>query len=415
MIRPRKKYSLKFVAKPTTDGKDSVISVRLIVNRNKCEFSLGLRGLASDWISDEQRFSNRLQFNANLNRQLSETKERLEECFQVIQRKGIKPTAKLMRDEFFGVKDTRHAPKCLDFIDQHIETLRKLPTDQFSPASLIHYTAMRKRLAAYLASVNETNLLLKELSRKHIVEFEEHLLTNPSPETGKSIKKSSAGKYLSKLRATINVSIQKEIGPVQNPFNGLKIARAVAKVQPLTWNEIEKIRNVELNGTNGLERAKDIFCWSLFTGLRYSETVAMRKEDVYIDNGRYRMIIRSKKSKEVFDRPLINEAVQLYKELVEKYDGEYLLGRLANQRTNSNLKIIADMVRIKRPLNHHLARHSFATTVLMNRGTDIKFVSYLLTHRKVATTEQVYAKVTRELENRAIDEINKNTPLRKVS
>ncbi|MCB9186440.1 MAG: site-specific integrase [Flavobacteriales bacterium] len=406
---------MKFIAKPTANGEDTIISMRLTVDRQKVERSLGLIGKKDDWIAEEERFSECLQYNCSINRQLSEVRGRVEECYQIVHRKGVTPTAKLIRDEFYGVKDTRIAPTLLDFIEGHILTLSKLPEDEFSPGTLVQYKAMQKRLTAFLESINEEHLLLRNLTRKIIYEFQEYLTTTPSPETGRPIKASSAGKYLSKLRAIINVSIQKEIGPVRNPFNGVKIARAVAKVQPLTWEEIEKIMNADLSGTNGLEKARDLFCWSLFTGLRFSESASMRKEDVYIENGRYRMIIRSKKSREVFDRPLINEAVQLYNELIEKYDGEYLLGRLSNQRTNSNLKILADLVKIKRPINHHLARHSFATTVLMDRGTEIKFVSHMLMHRKVATTEQVYAKITRELENRAIDEINERTALRKVS
>lgn len=415
MILPRKKYTLKFIAKPTTNGEDAIISMRLTVDRQKVERSLGLIGKKNDWIAEEERFSECLHYNCSINRQLSEVRGRIEECYQTIQRKGVILTAKLIRDEFYGVKDSRIAPTLLDFIEAHILTLSKLPQNEFSPGTLVQYNAMQKRLAAFLKTINEEKLLLRNLTRKAILEFEEYLITTPSPETGRPLQRPSAGKYLSKLRAIINVSIQKEIGPVRSPFNGVKIARAVAKIQPLTWEEIERIMNADLNGTNGLDKARDLFCWSLFTGLRFSESASVRKKDVYIENGRYRMIIRSKKSKDVFDRPLINEAVQLYNELVEKYEGEYLLGRLSNQRTNSNLKILADMVKIKRPIHHHLARHSFATTVLMNRGTEIKFVSHMLMHRKVATTEQVYAKITRELENRAIDEINECTALRRVS
>lgn len=415
MILARKKYTLKFIAKPTTNGEDAIVSMRLTIDRNKVERSLGLIGKKDDWIPEEERFSECLHYNCSINRQLAEVRGRIEECYQTIQRKGVTPTAKLIRDEFYGVKDTRIAPTLLDFIEEHIQILSKLSNEEFSPGTLVQYKAMQKRLNAFLKTINEESLLLRNLTRKIILEFEEYLITTPSSETGRPLQRPSAGKYLSKLRAIINVSIQKEIGPVRNPFNGVKIARAVAKVQPLTREEIEKIMNVDLSGTNGLEKARDLFCWSLFTGLRFSESASVRKKDVYIENGRYRMIIRSKKSKEVFDRPLINEAVQLYNELVEKYEGEYLLGRLSNQRTNSNLKIIADMVGILRPINHHLARHSFATTVLMDRGIDLKFISHLLTHRKISTTEQVYAKITRELENQSIDKINEQTTLRKVS
>lgn len=418
MIRPRKKFSLKFVAKPTKsgDGKDVIIYCRLIAMRVKSEWSLGLLGADSDWQEDTQRFSEQLQYNCKLNRQIQETEERLDECYRIIEAKGIRPTAKFMRDEFMGIEDTRNQPKLTVFLDSHIDMLRRLPEEEFSPASLIHYTAMRKRLIAFLKSIGEEHLLLKDLNRKHIVEFEEFLITTPSPETGRAIKRSSAGKYLSKIRVLVNSAIRKNLVQI-DPFLGVKITRAAAKVQPLSWEEIELIRNSDLGGNKSLQKVRDIFCWSIFTGMRFSEAMAIRKTDVRLENGRYRMLIRSKKSKEIFDRPLISEATDLYHHLCSTYsEGEFLLPRCSNQKTNTYLSVIKDLLNLPR-LHHHLGRHSFATTVLMDRGTDMKFVSHMLCHKKLSTTEQTYAKVTRNLENKVVDEINEDADirLRKVS
>ena len=129
------------------------------------------------------------------------------------------------------------------------------------------------------------------------------------------------------------------------------------------------------------------------------------------------MLIRSKKSKETFDRPLISEATELYHHLCSTYsEGEFLLPRLSNQKTNAFLSVIKDLLNLPW-LHHHLGRHSFATTVLMDRGTDMKFVSHMLCHKKLSTTEQTYAKVTRNLENKVVDEIDQlsSDMLRKVS
>jgi len=47
---------------------------------------------------------------------------------------------------------------------------------------------------------------------------------------------------------------------------------------------------------------------------------------------------------------------------------------------------------IKKKLNFHLARHTFATTVVLFNGVPIETVSKILGYKKLSTT-QIYAKV----------------------
>ena len=53
-------------------------------------------------------------------------------------------------------------------------------------------------------------------------------------------------------------------------------------------------------------------------------------------------------------------------------------------------------VGIKKDVHHHVARHTFSTTVLHENEVDIKTVSRFIGHFSVKSTE-VYAKVTKEL------------------
>jgi site-specific recombinase XerD len=83
--------------------------------------------------------------------------------------------------------------------------------------------------------------------------------------------------------------------------------------------------------------------------------------------------------------------------IIEKYKTEKcLLPRISNQRLNSYLKELADVCGIKQNLTFHMARHTFATTVLLLNNVDIKIVSKALGHTSVKTTE-IYAKVMDKL------------------
>jgi integrase len=68
---------------------------------------------------------------------------------------------------------------------------------------------------------------------------------------------------------------------------------------------------------------------------------------------------------------------------------------LSNQKMNAYLKEIGDLCGIGKRLSTHLARHTFATTVTLQRGASIESVSKMLGHSNINTT-QIYAKITND-------------------
>jgi len=60
---------------------------------------------------------------------------------------------------------------------------------------------------------------------------------------------------------------------------------------------------------------------------------------------------------------------------------------------------MANLDGIKKYLSHYIARHTFATTVLLDSGVDLKTISFFMGHSSIKTTE-IYGKITK---NRAVD------------
>ena len=54
---------------------------------------------------------------------------------------------------------------------------------------------------------------------------------------------------------------------------------------------------------------------------------------------------------------------------------------------------IADIVGLKKNLTHHIARKTFASTVLLFNDVPMEIVSELLGHSKISTTQDYYAKI----------------------
>ncbi len=68
----------------------------------------------------------------------------------------------------------------------------------------------------------------------------------------------------------------------------------------------------------------------------------------------------------------------------------------SNARFNGYLKEIADVLAIEKRLTHHVARRTFATTVLLYNSVPMEIVSELLGHTKLATTQQSYGKIVQK-------------------
>jgi len=68
------------------------------------------------------------------------------------------------------------------------------------------------------------------------------------------------------------------------------------------------------------------------------------------------------------------------------------LGEDDTSKTNTYLKEIAKSCGIHKNISFHVARHTFATTVMLSNGVPIETVSKLLGHTKLSTT-QLYARV----------------------
>lgn len=171
-----------------------------------------------------------------------------------------------------------------------------------------------------------------------------------------------------------------------NPYDHVKIERGKSKERrPLTEDEVLKIREWRASSPM-LDKARDLFIFSCYTGLAYADVQAFSWADhvtqvdakYYIDGSRV-------KTGERFFTPILAPAI----EILEKWD--YKLPRLTNVKMNYALHEVEAILGIQKPLTSHVARHTFAT-LMLSKNVPIAVVQRLLGHADIATT-QIYAKI----------------------
>lgn len=171
-----------------------------------------------------------------------------------------------------------------------------------------------------------------------------------------------------------------------DPYTHVHIERGKSKERrPLTEDEVLIIREW-MPTSRQLEKARDLFIFSCYTGLAYADAQSfVFSEHTTVIDGKYYIDGARIKTGERYLTPILAPALDILK----KWD--YRLPIMSNVRMNYSLHEIEALLGINKPLTSHVARHTFATLTL-SKNVPIAVVQRLLGHSDIKTT-QIYAKV----------------------
>lgn len=185
----------------------------------------------------------------------------------------------------------------------------------------------------------------------------------------------------------------KEAGFVsRNPYKWLNIAKEKSSGglgKYLTTEEFRRISEVQ-PPTRELERARDVFIFQTWTCLSYVDLAAFDTGKLQRMNGRYVYVGKRGKTNQEFTFLLLKPAERI----LRKYHNH--LPIVNNAKYNDNLKILAVMAGIDKPVSSHWARHTGATLLLNEGHMDMEVVAKVLGHSSTKITRQVYAKLLDE-------------------
>ncbi len=156
---------------------------------------------------------------------------------------------------------------------------------------------------------------------------------------------------------------------------------------------IEEIRNL-INSTLNIKH-KLIIKLLYGCGLRVSEIVSLKKEDVNFNEGLIKIkLAKGRKDRFVKIPDSVKEEIESYCKLTE---GEILFssargGKLTTATVQAILKNSSKKTGIRKRVYPHLLRHSFATH-LLEQGTDLRVIQKLLGHSSIKTT-QIYTQIS---------------------
>lgn len=220
-------------------------------------------------------------------------------------------------------------------------------------------------------------------------------------------KEGRATTTISRELASIKAFFQYELreGKIQeNPAQMIK-APKIEKKAPviLTVNEVNALLGQPGNSSPKAIRDRAMMELLYATGIRVSELIGLRMEDVNIQVGYITCRDRSKERMVPFGRNA-KQALEQYlkearRELLKGQDSPWLFTNCSGQPMSRQgfwklIKYYGEKAGIKTDITPHTLRHSFAVH-LIRQGADIHAVQAMLGHSDMATT-QIYMNCARE-------------------
>ena len=206
----------------------------------------------------------------------------------------------------------------------------------------------------------------------------------------------------------------------KNPFINYSVKADESTRAYLSFEELLEIENLDLDKNSNMYHHRNIYVFSAYAGgLRISDVLQLtwanlegEKLNLTIQKTRKPINIRipkkaldiinlyadSSKSPNDLIFPLLkckdmNNVIDLFNAISS-----------ATAYTNSDLKEIIKLTKIKKSISFHTARHTFATTALQ-KGMRIEYVSKYMGHSDIKET-QIYAKIINQELDKAIEIFN---------
>lgn len=399
--------SLKFlVPQSVAPDKKACIFLRILCNRQKAELSTGIVVTPLEWDASRERVLK----NPRANEELAFIANRIHEIRRELVLAGLPVSARVLKERFLGKQE--RVVCLLDYFRMQVERIAGMK-QSYAPATVQGYQSAYKHLEGFLAVQKQQQLPLPQVDYKWLQRFDQYLLSQGNLLAEGGLLRNSCAKQHARLKTVLGWAVKEGL-ITQNPYSQFPIKHEASRRTFLSHDELARLQAHPLAGNESLLRVRDFFLLSVYTGLRYKDVVALRGEHLKTDGeGRRWLELVQDKTGELLHVPLLEPAWQILLKYATKEgmgeegkrEGGRLLPSMSNQKLNAYLKTIADLSGISKRLTHHMARHTYATTITLANDVPLEVVSKLLGHRSIKTT-QIYAKITNRHLAQVTDRLN---------
>lgn len=271
----------------------------------------------------------------------------IEDKFQIME---IPFSAKMVIDELKRLDNQRLSGKIkieeptglvFNFMDQYI----KEHADIREPGSLTVYNSVKNHLKAFEDQTGD-KVTFETIDYNFFHRFQTFLInrkkTDKEGNQSPMLNNTTIAKALSTLKTFLGYARKQGI-KVSDSYRDFTIKREKLEVIALDQSELDSILDLDLSNNKRLEKARDIFCFSCATGLRYSDVAQLKWEHIS-DNI---ITLTVKKTKSELTIPLNS----ISSSIINKYRDQYRpVPLVSNQGLNKSIKDLCEKAGIDTPI-----------------------------------------------------------------
>ncbi len=388
-----------FTRKSRSNTKQLSIYVRITVEGKRAEISLKRCVNSTQWDSTRNRGRGNSEKIRALNAYLDQVYGKLLQCHKQLTEEDKIISSDAIKSRYLGEDENSKTLK--ELIAYHNENMVHV----LKAGTMKNYYTTERYLERFLLKKRKVkDIYLKQLNFRFITDFEHYLRNCRDSKKRLVLGNNGVMKHLERLKKMVNLAVKLE-WINKNPFNQFQLKFNKYNRVFLNERELELLENTDFKNER-LQRVKDCFVFSCYTGLSYVDVKELTKDNIVkgIDNNNW-IYTKREKTDELVKVPILPRAwaiLEKYRTIQTMDVGNNLLPISSNQKVNTYLKEIAKSCGICKNISFHVARHTFATTVMLSNGVPIETVSKLLGHTKLSTT-QIYARV---VESKISEDIN---------
>jgi integrase len=393
----------KFVLKEPKSEQPTLVYMFLRFNGQTLKFSTGQKIHPSFWNDEKQRAKETRKFYGyeEFNSLLKNLANEVQTCFRKFLNDGVEPTPEKLREylqERFYKKEiapTKKPTTFFEFIDDYVETSNK------KEGTKKQYKLAINNLKEY-ETYSKRKIEFSSVDIAFYDDFMRFLL-------GKNYSTNTIGSRIKNLKVFMNEAVQRGITDnVQFKHKRFTKPSEKAETIYLTVDEIKKLYELDLKDNPKLDRVRDLFIIGCYTGLRFSDLVQLRDEN--LTDNKTKLRVRTQKTGEIVIIPLHG----YIREILNKHGG-MPPEPISNQKMNDYLKELGKAAAMTQEIaitstrggkQHtevynkyqlitvHTARRSFATNAYLN---DIPAISIMkITGHNTERAFMTYIKISQE-------------------
>ena len=335
------------------------------------------------WNPETGRADGRSENAVTVNRAIDELTREITNHYNHIKTSLGFVTAELVKNAVKGIGQKPVTLLAL-FREHNEEFKKRIGVDRIKE-TYDSYQRSYKHLAAFVQEKKGVeDITLRSLDKVFYDDFEIFLQTDCK------MKPKTVHEHLYRLKKMTMRAVSQ--GTLRrDPYCRLHPELPKRKSRHLKLEDLKTLMSTQIDKPN-LQRVRDWFIFSTFTGLAYTDLKRLSVNDItQAEDGSWWIHIKRQKT----DTPSVIKLLDVPLRIIEKYKHERQGDKVFNLYTREYL------IRLTRELGEeygfyltfHKARHNFGTHMTLSLGVPLETVSKMMGHTNITTT-QIYAQVT---------------------